>query len=235
MPCKADANPQSEKGPMQQREPTYPVFARSERVADAILHLLGLAGALAGTIWLIVWTWSRVGGGGTVVLSVYGVTLIAGFLASGIYHFTPWEPLRPVFRRLDHAAIYLKIAGTYTPLVFMIGSVTSYLVLGAVWILAAVGVTRKLFFWANPHRNGITLYLVMGWLSVLLMGSLYAILPGAALGLIAAGGLLYTAGVIFHVWENLKFSNAIWHGFVLSASACFFIAIALAVAGGSAA
>lgn len=214
---------------MQHREPPYPVYARSERVADAIMHVLGVAGALTGTVWMIVWTYSRVSGEQTFALSVYGLTLIAAFLASGVYHFTPWETLRPTLRRLDHAAIYLKIAGTYTPLVFMIGNLTSYLVLAAVWALAAFGMTNKLYFWTDPNRNGIVLYLVMGWLSVVLAGSLFAILPGSALALIAAGGLLYTVGVVFHVWESLKFANAIWHGFVLTASACFFIAIALGV------
>ena len=212
---------------MQHKEPQYPAYARSERVADATMHILGIAGALTGTLWMILWTWGHVSGGQSVALTVYGVTLVAAFLASGIYHFTPWEHWRATFRRFDHAAIYLKIAGTYTPLVVMIGSMTSYLVLLAVWALAAFGMTRKLWFWHNPNSNGIALYLGMGWLSVALIGSLFAVLPISALILIAAGGLLYTVGVIFHVWENLKFSNAIWHGFVLSASVCFFIAIAM--------
>ncbi|MDQ2089807.1 PAQR family membrane homeostasis protein TrhA [Marimonas arenosa] len=214
---------------MTQNEPAYPSYARSERVADATLHVLGIAGALTGTIWMILWAWDRVHGGQTLALTLYGLTLTAGFLASGIYHFTPWERLRPTFRRLDHAAIYLKIAGTYTPLVVMVGSLSSYLVLVTVWVLAGVGMVTKLFFWKNPNSNGIALYLIMGWLSVLLAGSLFAILPVGALVLIAAGGVLYTVGVAFHVWENLKFSNAIWHGLVLTASVCFFIAIAMGV------
>jgi hemolysin III len=212
---------------MSHDEPTYPAYARSERVADATLHILGIAGALTGTIWLIIWTWGHVSGGQTFALSVYGATLVAAFGASGIYHFTPWEHWRATFRRMDHAAIYLKIAGTYTPLVVMIGSLSSYLVLAAVWALALFGVIRKLWFWHNPNSNGIALYLVMGWLSVLLIGSMLAALPGVALALIASGGMLFTVGVIFHVWESLKFSNAIWHGFVLTASVCFFMAIVL--------
>ncbi|MDU8927775.1 hemolysin III family protein [Alisedimentitalea sp. MJ-SS2] len=212
---------------MQDQHPPYPTFARSERILDAAMHILGIAGALTGTIWLIIWTWGHVSGGQSVALSVYGVTLIAGFFASGIYHFTPWEHWRTTFRRFDHAAIYLKIAGTYTPLVVMIGSLSSYLVLAAIWGLAAFGMISKLFFWRNPNSQGIALYLIMGWLSVLLVGSLFSVLPGGALILIAVGGGLYTLGVVFHVWENLKFSNAIWHGFVLSASVCFFIAIAM--------
>ncbi|WP_322867125.1 hemolysin III family protein [Aquicoccus sp. G2-2] len=218
---------------MPNREPAYPTFARSERVADAVLHMLGVAGALTGTIWILVWTFGRVSGGQTAALSVYGATLIAGFIASSIYHFTPWENLRPLFRRMDHAAIYLKIAGTYTPLVVMVGNLSSYLILAAVWAMAAFGVVVKFCFWKNPNRNGIALYLGMGWLSVLLIGSLFTILPGSALALIAAGGLLYTFGVAFHVWDTLKFSNAIWHGFVLTASACFFAAIALGVGSGA--
>lgn len=216
--------------PMQHDEPAYPTFARSERVADATIHILGIAGALTGTIWLIVWSYGRITGGQTFALSVYGLTVTAAFLASAIYHFTPWENLRPAFRRADHAAIYLKIAGTYTPLVVTIGGLSSYLVLVAVWALAMIGLLGKLFFWRNPNRNGIALYLSMGWLSVLLAGSLIAALPISALVLMASGGLLYTFGVVFHLWENLKFSNAIWHGFVLTASVCFFAAIAIAIA-----
>ena len=214
---------------MPHREPPYPVYARSERLADAAMHGLGIVAALGGTIWLIVWTFGRVSGGQTAALTLYGLTLIAAFSASTIYHFTPWERLRPAFRRADHAAIYLKIAGTYTPLVVLVGGVGAYLVLAAVWALAAFGMVQKIWFWSKPGRNGIALYLVMGWLSVLLAGALFAALPGSALALIAAGGLLYTFGVVFHVWEGLKFSNAIWHGFVLVASVCFFTAIALGV------
>ncbi|HBS49762.1 MAG TPA: hemolysin III [Rhodobacteraceae bacterium] len=213
-------------------EPVYPRYARSERIADALMHGLGLAGALAGSIWLILWAAERAGGGQTLALTIYGATLIATFLASFAYHFTPWEHRRAAFRRLDHAAIYLKIAGTYTPLVVLVGSLTSYMVLAVIWALAAFGAARKLWFWRDPSRNGIALYLTMGWLSLLLAGSLLAILPVSALVLIAVGGGLYTLGVVFYVWESLKFANAIWHGFVLAASVCFFAAIALGVQAG---
>lgn len=140
---------------------------------------------------------------------------------------TPWESIRPTLRRIDHAAIYLKIAGTYTPLVVMVGSLSSYFVLVIVWALAVFGMIRKLFFLQAPGRLGTVLYLVMGWMSVAIIWSLIPILPRAATWLIAVGGLLYTSGVIFYSWESLKFSNAIWHGFVVAASTCFYIAIAL--------
>lgn len=215
---------------MQKPDPAisvYPAYARSERIADGTLHALGVAGAMTGAAWLMIWSFGRVSGGESAALAVYGLALIATFTASAIYHMTPWEGLRPTLRRIDHAAIYLKIAGTYTPLVVMIGSLTAYLVLVAVWALAAFGMVLKLFYWHNKSKNGILLYLAMGWMCLILIGAMIAILPLATLALIAAGGLLYTAGVVFHVWESLKFSNAIWHGFVLAASACFFVAIAL--------
>ena len=214
---------------MQQPDPAYPAYARSERIADGTMHTLGVTGALTGSVWLIIWTIGHVSGGQSIALAIYGLALIATFTASAIYHMTPWENLRPTLRRIDHAAIYLKIAGTYTPLVIMIGSLSSYLILIVVWGLAAFGMARKLFFWRDKTKNGVILYLIMGWMSVAIFGSLVPILPLSALLLIAIGGGLYTLGAVFHVWESLKFSNAIWHGFVVAASACFFVAISMGV------
>ncbi|WP_296423779.1 hemolysin III family protein [Yoonia sp.] len=206
----------------------YPAYSRAERIADGAMHAVGVIGAMGGAVVLMVWAMGMTSAGHVAALSVYGATLIATFVASAFYHMTPWEDIRPVLRRFDHAAIYLKIAGTYTPLVVTIGSGFAYLVLAVVWGLAVIGMLLKLFFWRTPGRFGPALYLIMGWLSVALIWSLWAIVPGAAVALIAVGGLLYTTGVIFHVAEKMKFSNAIWHGFVVAASACFFAAITLA-------
>lgn len=205
----------------------YPTYARSERIADGTMHAVGVIGALSGAIVLIVWSAGHVSPGQIAAISVYGTTLIATFVASAFYHMTPWERIRPTLRRFDHAAIYLKIAGTYTPLVVMIGSGFAYLVLGIVWALAVVGMTLKLFFWRTPGRFGPALYLIMGWLSLALIWSLWPIVPVSAMVLMGVGGLLYTAGVPFYASETLKYSIAIWHGFVVAASACFFAAIAI--------
>lgn len=208
-------------------DPPYSAFARSERIADGVIHLLGVIFALTGAVLLVGFAAIWSGGVQTAAVSVYGAALTATFVASACYHMTPWERLRPALRRIDHAAIYLKIAGTYTPLVVMIGSGFGYVVLALVWVLALVGALAKLFFWATPGRWASLLYLVLGWLSLALIWSLAHTLPVPATVLIVAGGLLYSAGVIFFNWESLKFSNAIWHGFVLSASGCFFAAITL--------
>ncbi|KQI71449.1 hemolysin III [Loktanella sp. 5RATIMAR09] len=208
----------------------YPTYARSERIADGTMHAVGVLGAITGAIVLIIWSLGTATPGQIAAICVYGATLIATFVASAFYHMTPWEGIRPILRRFDHAAIYLKIAGTYTPLVVMIGSGFAYVVLAIVWGLAVIGMTLKLFFWQTPGRFGPALYLIMGWLSLALVWSLWPVVPASVMALIAIGGLLYTAGVPFYASETLKFSTAIWHGFVVTASGCFFAAIAIAMA-----
>lgn len=206
----------------------YPTYARSERIADGTMHAVGVLGAIMGAVVLIVWSSGQATASQIAAISIYGATLIATFVASAFYHMTPWESVRPILRRFDHAAIYLKIAGTYTPLVVLIGSGFAYAVLAIVWGLAVIGMVLKLFFWRTPGRFGPALYLIMGWLSLALIWSLWPIVPVSAMMLIAIGGLLYTVGVPFYASETMKFSIAIWHGFVVAASACFFAAIAIA-------
>jgi hemolysin III len=214
---------------MSRSKTAYPVYARSERIADGTMHTLGVAFALLGAIALIAWAMMR-GAGDIPALAVYGAAMIATFTASAFYHLTPWEALRPVLRRIDHAAIYLKIAGTFTPLAAMIATPFAYAILGLVWALAVWGIARKLFFWQEPGRFGPALYLVMGWLAVLLIPAMIRTFPVPALALLASGGLLYTVGVVFYTWDGLKYSTAIWHGFVLAAAVCFFSGIWLSVA-----
>ncbi|MEJ6397598.1 PAQR family membrane homeostasis protein TrhA [Yoonia sp. 208BN28-4] len=204
----------------------YPDYAKSERIADGTMHAIGVVGSVLGTVILLLWTASMVGAGQMVALIIYGLALIATFTASAFYHMTPWPEMRPMLRRFDHAAIYLKIAGTYTPLVVMVGSAFAYVILGIVWALAIIGMTLKLFFWRTPGRFGPALYLIMGWMSLGLIWSLWPVMPTSVLALIAIGGLTYTFGVIFYA-AKMKFSTAIWHGFVVAASACFFAAIAI--------
>lgn len=204
----------------------YPTTARPERLADGAVHAVGVLGAVTGATLLIVQHAGLVSSGQLAALAIYGIGLIATFVASALYHMTPWHSLRPTLRRIDHAAIYLKIAGTYTPLVVMVGTSFAYVILSIIWGLAAIGMTLKLFFWQTPGRFGPALYLIMGWLSVGLIWSIWPILPGSVIALIAAGGLTYTAGVLFYVSEK-RFTTAIWHGCVVAASACFWAAIAI--------
>ena len=205
----------------------YPTYARSERIADGLMHLAGVVFAVTGSAGLLIWAALHAAPAQTTALAIYALGLLATFIASGFYHMTPWVRIRPLLRRIDHAAIYVMIAGTLTPLAALADTRLAWTVLAVVWTLAAVGVARKLFFWAVPGRLGPLTYLAMGLSGLFLLRDLVGILPAAALWLIVGGGLLYAAGIPFYSAERLKFSTAIWHGFVVAASVCFFAAIAL--------
>lgn len=207
----------------------YPQYSRPERIADAAVHAVGLIFAVFGTVLLVIWAVGEMHVGKLVGVSIYGAALIGSFLASACYHFTPWEGPRHVLQRIDHAAIYVKIAGTYTPLVILIGSAFAYGVLAVVWTFAAVGAIAKLFFWGRQGRWSTALYLGLGWISVVLLSQLLVIMPPAAIACLVAGGLIYTAGSVVFNLERLRFQNAIWHSFVLIASLCFFTAITLGI------
>ena len=205
----------------------YPRLPRPDRIADGVMHALGVTFALSGAVVLIVLAALSATGGQVAAVSVYAAALIATFTASAFYHLTPWESLRPTFRRLDHAAIFLKIAGTYTPLVVLIHSAFAYAVLALVWTIALGGALIRICRRGNLGRVQSWTYLVLGWLSVLLAWPLIQTVPPAASILVLIGGLLYSLGVIVFHRDSLRFSTAIWHGFVLAASGCFFAAITL--------
>lgn len=207
---------------------SYPAYSFGEKLADGLVHLLGLGASLIGIGLFLAYNSGHLSGGQILALSVYWIGLLAMFSVSGAYHMTPWEHLRGRLRRADHATIFLKIAGTYTPFVVSIGTGFSYIILAVVWALALVGAGTKLFRWNTPGRWNAALYLGLGWISVALIWSIFATSPAAG-WLAIAGGLLYSSGILFFKWESLRFSNAIWHGFVVAASACFFGAVCLAV------
>ena len=204
----------------------YP-YSRSETIADGAVHVAGLAFAIPATVLLIMQTVQN--GSGHVPAALYGGCMIFAFLASAIYHLSPYDRSRPLLNRIDHAAIYFKIAGTYTPFVFVIGSGFAYGILGIVWALAVVGAVSKLWFWATDGRGSLALYLAMGWLSVLLIWPMWSQLPRMALVLIVVGGLTYSAGTYVFSRQSLPYQNAIWHAIVLTASICFFAAITISL------
>ncbi len=202
------------------------VLTRAEHAADGVVHIMGIGASLvAFAVLLFVYlpngTWAM-----DVALVVYALTAIGLFCASAAYHLTPSIRLKPLLQRFDHAAIHLKIAGTYTPLVVMIGGIYAYVILGMVWAGAAIGAALRLFFGDRFDRVSIPIYLMLGWTSIALTWLMFEKLPTGAAVLVIIGGLLYTVGVLFHVWEKLRFQKAIWHGFVLCASSCHFVAVA---------
>ena len=205
---------------------------RRERTADVFVHMLGLSLAVVGATLAI--TFSALLSKGEVVagVAIYTGLLLFGLAASAIYHMVPQSRLKAVLRRIDHAAIFLKIAGTYTPIVVLIGSGFAYSLLGLVWFVALGGVVMKLAFWRVPGRIDLLLYLGLGWAAVFLLPMVATTLPVTATVLIVTGGLMYSAGVlVFANWDRMRYSGALWHAIVLGASSCFFAAIMLAVFG----
>jgi hemolysin III len=203
------------------------IYSPSETVADGTVHVIGLGFAIPATILLMIHAAGQ--DAPLTATIIYAACFVLSLTASAIYHLLPFDRPRAILGRMDHAAIYFKIAGTYTPLVMVIGSGFAYGILSIVWALAVFGAIAKMWFWDTQSKASLALYLGMGWLSVLLIWPMWNALPRAALALIAIGGLNYTLGTIVYAHPGMQFQNAIWHVFVLAASICFFAAIALSL------
>jgi len=207
--------------------PPFPVIrepSARELFADSVVHAVGLAAAVAGVVVLLV-----VHAGGareTAAIATYAVGLLAMLFCSAAYNRAPPSRLKWWLRRFDHAAIFLMIAATYTPFLakFEHGGWAAALAV-AVWAGAAAGMVLKLCWPGRFDRLSIGLYLGLGWLIVAALEPLAASVGTRTLVLLAAGGVLYTVGVIFHVWERLRYQTAIWHGFVVAAAACHYAAV----------
>ena len=210
------------------------VYSRAEHIADAVIHVIGVVAALTAVPVLVTLAVTLRGDGPLVAaVSIYGVSLIAMFACSAGYNIASIRlaggRALDWLRRLDHAAIFVKIAGTYTPLAVIAGGTTGRWLLIGVWSGAALGSLAKLLAPWGWERLSLALYLALGWAFVLAAGPVSAAISQATLTLIVAGGLLYSFGVIFHVWAGLPFQNAIWHLFVLVASFVFYAAIIVEV------
>ena len=203
------------------------VYTRGEVIADGIVHGLAIAAALVGGMLLLEHS-SSFGMGNIAGLSIYLLGLVAMLSFSAAYNLTPVSPLKWFLRRFDHSAIYVMIAGTYTPLLLQLADTFLAAMLGAVvWLGAAIGVGIKLILPGRHDGLAVIAYLALGWVGIFAASSFLAVLPLASMILIGVGGVLYSAGVPFYLWESLKFQNAIWHGFVVAAAACHFAAISM--------
>lgn len=201
-------------------------YDRSELVADGVVHGIGIVLGVAGAIALLIMAGHMSGGTRVASVLIYGFGLLTMLGISAAYNLWPVSPVKWLLRRFDHSAIYVLIAATYTPFLAQVkASFVTTGVLILVWSVAAVGVALKLLLPGRLDRFSIVLYLLLGWCGVVAYDAVLAPLPGPTLWLLAAGGLLYSAGLVFHLWENLRFQNAIWHGFVLLAAACHYIAV----------
>ncbi len=209
----------------------FPEYTLGERVADGCIHAVGVTVSLAAAATLVTLAILYLPPLSTLSIAVYSLGMVAVFCFSAGYHLVGRPGLKSVLRRFDHAAIYVKIAATYTPFALVkLGGVLGFGLLGAVWAVGLFGVAAKLFWPAQLVRTSYVLYLAQGWACVAALEPLAHALPGRALVLLIVGGVLYTTGVVFHLWRSLPYHNAIWHGFVLVASGCHFAAVVDAVA-----
>ncbi len=206
--------------------------ARRECLADALVHVLGIVGSLAAAATLAILAVAyALPARSAASLGVYGVGMMAVFCCSAAYHLSREGRAKALLRRLDHAAIYVKIAGTYTPFALVkLGDPAGLVLLGVVWSITVVGATAKLLLPGRLVIMSYVLYLAQGWAIVAVWEPFSSAVSTRVMVLLAAGGILYTVGVIFHLWEKLRFHNAIWHALVLIASACHFAAIVDCVA-----
>ncbi|MDO9584690.1 MAG: hemolysin III family protein [Desulfomicrobium sp.] len=201
-------------------------YSFGEEIANSITHAIAAGMSIAALVVLIVAAVSHGDAWHVISFSIFGATLILLYMSSTLYHAIPLPRAKRILKTLDHSAIFLLIAGTYTP--FMLVSLrdtVGWTVFGVVWLLAVAGVILKCCFVYRFKRLSLTIYLGMGWLCVLIGREMYATLSGASLLFLALGGLAYTLGVIFYVWDRLPYNHAIWHLFVITGSTLHFFSV----------
>ncbi len=203
------------------------VLARpGERLANSLSHGVGFMFALAATPILIIGAANRGSAADVVGSSVFAATLVVLYLASTWYHAVPAGRLKERLHKFDHAAIYLLIAGTYTPFTLgVLGGAWGWTLFGVVWAAAALGVCDKLIVGIRHPRLSTALYLVMGWAVLIVIRPLVLNMPPNGIRWLVAGGVLYSAGVVFYKARQLPYSHFIWHLFVIAGSTCHFFSV----------
>jgi hemolysin III len=201
-------------------------YREVELMLDRQIHRIGVAAGSLGTILLCL---AAAASGRAAILAsslAYAAGLIAMLLCSAVYNHRRGSKRRELLRRLDHAAIFVMIAGTYTPFtVNRLPFMWSLTMTTVIWGVAAAGAALKLVQPRLLERFSVLPYLALGWIGLVALAPLMAVLDRETLILLGIGGALYTLGALFHLWHRLPFQNAIWHGFVMSAAACHYAAI----------
>jgi hemolysin III len=204
--------------------PRHP--SRHELAADCIVHILGIAGGSIGGATLVALIAERGDWLGLGALLIYAFGMVAMFGCSAAYNLARNSPWRSVLQRCDHAAIFIMIAGTYTPFTLLrLDGAWSWGLTTAVWSIAGIGMLVKLCRRCDLHYASVAPYLLLGWIGLIALDPLFRSLGWQTLGLIGLGGVLYMVGVVFHVWRRLPFQNAIWHAFVLAAASVHYAAV----------
>jgi len=198
-------------------------YSLSEELANAISHGLGALLSVAGLTLLVIFAAIDGDASRVASFSVYGATLVILFLASTLYHAIYHQKAKSILKVIDHCAIYLLIAGTYTPLMALsLQGTLGYTMLAIIWGLAAIGIIFKVVFGTKYKVISLITYLGMGFISLFIIQRLNAALPLGGMVLLATGGAVYASGVYFYVQKKIPFNHAIWHLFVLGGASCHF-------------
>lgn len=197
-----------------------------EELANAITHGIGFLLSIPALVILIIAAAKNGSAIQIVSFTIFGVTMLLLYLFSTMLHSFKPSKTKNVFAILDHSAIYLLIAGTYTPLALVtLNGALGWTLFGIVWGLAIAGITFKCFLINKFRILSTVFYLLMGWLAMIAIKPIYFNLGGVGFALLLTGGILYSVGAIFYVWRSLKYSHAIWHLFVIAGSACMYFCI----------
>ncbi len=203
---------------------------KRERRVDLTIQTTGLVASVVAGIILMGWTFESKNPLTFMAAAVYGVSLVAMFACSTLYAASQEPRRKAILRVFDHSAIFLLIAGTYTPFcALVVGGWRGFGLLAVIWVVAVLGILLKVLFRQRPESVTVLLYLALGWIGLLQSDVVIERLSSSALILLAAGGILYTAGVPVHKRDSLPYAQAIWHGFVLVAATCHYAAIVLVV------
>ncbi|PRS09930.1 hemolysin D [Bacillus atrophaeus] len=202
------------------------MFTIKEEIANAVTHGLGVLLSIPAIVYLVIFSANYGTVWDIVSFSVFGVSMLLLYLSSTLLHSIQHKKTKDILEIIDHSAIYVLIAGTYTP--FLLGPLKGTLgftMLIIVWSLALGGIVFKIFFVKRFIIVSTLVYLLMGWLMIIAVKPLYVSLTGAGFGLLLLGGILYSLGTIFYIWRKIPFHHAIWHSFVLGGSAAMFFCV----------
>ncbi|MBC8426940.1 hemolysin III family protein [bacterium] len=201
-------------------------FTTGEEIAHSITHGVGALLSAVGLVLLVVRAVASGDPWRVVSFAIYGATLVLLYTASTLYHALTPERAKSIFNVLDHAFIYLLIAGSYTPMLLVsLRGPWGWSLFGVVWGLAITGGVFKIWFTGRFRRLSTLLYIGLSWLCVIAIKPLLESVPPAGLIWLLAGGVAYTGGSVFYLWRGMRFHHAIWHVFVLIGSACHFVTI----------
>lgn len=205
---------------------TSAAYTPREELANSLTHAVGVALSVAGLVLMVTFSARHGDAWHVVSTAIFGVSLIALYTASTLYHTLRDVARKQLLRKFDHAAIFLLIAGSYTPfLLVSLRGAWGWSLFGVVWGLAAVGIALKFWFTGRFRVASTLLYLGLGWLVLIAFKPLLAALPRAGVGWLVAGGACYSAGTIFYLWKRLPYHHAVWHLFVLGGSLCHWVAV----------